>query len=166
MKKTVSFSTKNGNSFIYSPFRNQLLLCHPLIRHLFELETSGTNLKNYIDFLPASQALVTSQLYRFSYDELVYQWGKYRFLKRNHFFKTPRPINLNGRLSPSRVAGDLRKIQQVIFETTEECNLSCTYCTYSKFYINKDGSIGKVGGRSCGIELITISLHSKRDAGE
>ncbi|MEI7527272.1 MAG: radical SAM protein, partial [Mariniphaga sp.] len=138
MKKPVSFTTNNGNSFLYSPFRNQLLLSHPIIRHLFDLDGSGTNLKNYIESYRSGQPFYTPEKYQFTFEELEYQWKKYRFLKKNHFFKSPRPINLNGHLSASRVEKDLKKIQQVIFETTEECNLSCTYCTYSKFYINKE----------------------------
>jgi uncharacterized protein len=138
MKKAVSFKTSKGNLFLYSPFRNQVLLCHPLLWHLFELNAAGTDLKQYVGSFKSSREIVIPEYGRFTYNELVYQLNKFRFLKRNRFFQTPRNVNLNGRLLPSRVAKNITKIQQVIFETTEDCNLSCTYCTYSKFYINKD----------------------------
>ncbi|MEI7661259.1 MAG: radical SAM peptide maturase [Bacteroidota bacterium] len=138
MKKPVSFSTSSGHSFLYSPFRNKILLCHPAIIHLYELDIAGVDLKQYIDLIKTGQQSIHLKEYKLTSDELLYQWKKYRFLKRKRFFKIPKPINLEGRLASSHIAGNLTGIQQVIFETTEECNLSCTYCTYSKFYINKE----------------------------
>jgi len=113
-------------------------LCHPILIHLFNQETSGTNLKEYIDSYRPGKGIVLPGGFRFPFKELLYQWKKYRFLKRNRFFKIPVPINLNGRVFPETIAASLPKIKQVIFETTEDCNLSCTYCTYSRFYINKE----------------------------
>jgi len=138
MKKAVIFKTSKGNLFLYSPFRNQFLLCHPLIGHLFELNESGTDLKQYVHTFQPGQEIEIPEYGPFPYNELIYQWNKFRFLKKNRFFQIPRNINLNGRLLPSRVSKNISRIQQVIFETTEDCNLSCTYCTYSKFYINKE----------------------------
>ena len=138
MKRTVSFRTSNGNIFLYSPFKKQFLLCHPIIRHLFELECSGSDVGAFIDSLRPAGVLDIPDYGRFSYQELSYQWKKYCFLKKHHFFHSPKKRNLNGRMNPSRVTENLATINQVIFETTEECNLSCTYCTYSKFYSNKD----------------------------
>ena len=138
MKKAVCFNTSKGNKYLYSPFKNQVLLCHPLIGHLFELDASGVNLKQHVTAFKVSRIYELPEYGSFPYKELVYQLNKYRFLKRNHFFQIPAKINLNGRLHPSRIAQNISRIQQVIFETTEDCNLSCTYCTFSKFYINKD----------------------------
>ena len=138
MKKAVNFKTSQGNLYLYSPFRNQLLLCHPLVQYLFELNVNGADLKQHVSLLKSSGKIVIPQYGSFSHKELLYQLKKFNFLKKHHFFKTPKSINLNGRLLPSRVEKNITMIQQVIFETTEDCNLSCTYCTFSKFYINKE----------------------------
>ncbi|MBN1198159.1 MAG: 4Fe-4S cluster-binding domain-containing protein, partial [Bacteroidales bacterium] len=73
----------------------------------------------------------------FSSDEASYQLEKYRFLKRNGFFKPAKTINIEGRLKVSDVRKNISSVKQIIFEVTEDCNLQCTYCTYSKYYINK-----------------------------
>ncbi len=138
MKQAVFFNTLNGHSFLYSPFRNQVLLCHPVISRLHDLEVSGINLSEFIQTSKNDGNPVIFENFQVSHAELVVHWKKYRFLKQHDFFKVPRQVNLNGRLQPSRVETDLTRVQQVIFETTEECNLSCTYCTYSKFYINQE----------------------------
>ncbi|MEI6683044.1 MAG: radical SAM peptide maturase [Bacteroidota bacterium] len=137
MKKPVFFTTHNGNSYCYSPFCNQLSLCHPLLRYFFELDSAGTDLKIHTGSFRKTQRPLVLDKISYPSREVDYQLKKYLFLKRNRLFKIPKEISLNGKLLPSRVAGDLSRIQQVIFETTEECNLSCTYCTYSKFYVNK-----------------------------
>jgi len=138
MKKPLFFTTNNGHTYYYSPFCNQISLCHPLIRHFFELECAGTNLKTHFSTLLENQPPFELDNISYPYRELDYQLKKFHFLKRNRLFRIPKDISLNGKLLPSRVTSDLTKVQQVIFETTEECNLSCTYCTYSKFYINKE----------------------------
>jgi len=38
------------------------------------------------------------------------------------------------------VRKNIASVKQIISEVTEDCNLNCTYCTYSKFYINKKRS--------------------------
>ena len=139
---------------------------HCFFIHLFELEQTGTNLKDYVDSFPKGQPLILSENRQFPYRELSYQWKKYRFLKRSNFFRTPRNINLNSRLNTSRVATDLTRVQQVIFETTEACNLSCTYCTYSKFYVNRERgtrNFDTAGAKRALEHLLSIRA---RDAGE
>ncbi|MFH1937187.1 MAG: radical SAM peptide maturase [Bacteroidota bacterium] len=74
----------------------------------------------------------------FSHSEVNYQLEKYRFLKRNGFLKQARDINIEGRLKASDVKKNMTSVKQLIFEVTEDCNLNCTYCTYSKYYINKE----------------------------
>ena len=136
MKKTLTFKTLRGNNYLYSPAKNQFLLCHPIIPFLFLFERNGGDIdawissvqKNIIDLPPYGLFPLT---------EIRHQRKKYRFLKKHHYFDSPPEINLNSKLSPERIIDNITTIKQVIFETTEDCNLSCTYCTYSKFYINK-----------------------------
>lgn len=138
MKQTLSFRTLKGNSYLYSPARNQFILCHPLIRHLFELERDGGDSNAWMDSIHEKKSITITPYGTFPFIEIHYQWKKYRFLKHHHFFDTTRKINLTGRLLPSLIRENITSIRQVIFETTEDCNLSCIYCTYSKFYINKE----------------------------
>ncbi|MEI7980265.1 MAG: radical SAM peptide maturase [Bacteroidota bacterium] len=138
MKKALIFKTHKGNHYLYSPARNHFILCHPLIHHLYELEKVGVDSKGWMDSMDTESTITLASHVTFRFPEIRRQWKKFRFLKRHHFFDTPGKINLNGQLLPSRVKENISTIRQVIFETTEDCNLSCTYCTYSKFYINKE----------------------------
>jgi len=138
MKNTVTFTTDKGNIFLYSPYRKQFLLCHPLIRHLFLLDKKGTHLPDYLNQIRLKGKLELRDYGIFKYEEVRYQFSKYHFLQKNNFFTPVKRINLGGILAPIRIEENIGNLQQVIFETTEECNLSCTYCTYSKFYINTE----------------------------
>ena len=74
----------------------------------------------------------------FNYKTVSYYHRKYKFLVSKGYFTPRKRINLDGKLLPDDVEDNLAHIQQIIFEVTEECNLSCTYCAYSKYYVNKE----------------------------
>lgn len=137
MKNTISFTTSSGNVYLYSPFRNQVLLCHPLIPLFFNADLEGITpsvfLKNHLK----GNSFTTDDSGTFSAHDARIQFARYRFLKRHGYFRSVKPVNLEGRLVPSKVDENLSSIQQIIFESTEACNLDCTYCIYSKFYINQ-----------------------------
>lgn len=46
--------------------------------------------------------------------------------------------SLNGDISASDIYAELANIKHIGFETTDSCNLKCTYCIYGKFYDNHD----------------------------
>ncbi|MBL7138002.1 MAG: radical SAM peptide maturase [Bacteroidales bacterium] len=138
MKNAVFFTSGKGNRYLYSPYRNQLRLCHPLIHHLFSLEKKGANLSRWITAIRKNGEIAIPGVGTFSLSEVSYQLEKYRFLKRNGFVKPDRDMNIEGRLKVSDVKKNITSVKQIIFEVTEDCNFNCTYCTYSKFYINKE----------------------------
>jgi len=137
MKHAITFSTSNGNLFLYSPFRNQFLLCHPLIRYFHQFDPKDSDFRNFQKKLSGKKSLSIPPYGEFPVSEIKYQLRKYRMLKKYDFFKPVSASNLRGKLYPDLIRENLGKVRQIIFETTESCNLSCTYCTYSKFYINK-----------------------------
>jgi len=161
MKNTVTFTTDKGNIFLYSPFRKQFLLCHPLTRHFFDLEKKGANLPDYLNQIRIKGKLDLKSFGVFAYEEVHYHYSKYRFLQKHDFFTPVKRVNLGGILSPSKIEENIGKLQQVIFETTEECNLSCTYCTYSKYYINTARGMQKMNP-DYARQMIDLIL-SKRD---
>ncbi|NQV03722.1 MAG: radical SAM peptide maturase [Bacteroidia bacterium] len=138
MINAVFFTSSKGNHYLYSPYRNQLRLCHPLVSYLFSLEKKGANLAQWVSAVRKKGSITIKSVGTFSSSEVIYQHEKYRFLKRNGFLKPSRNINIEGRLKASDVKKNIASVKQVIFEVTEDCNFNCTYCTYSKFYINKE----------------------------
>ncbi len=137
MKKAITFKTHSSHTYLFSPNRNYCGLCHPLIDYFHRLDESGS-LKSYIAKVQGQSTLKIRGSGSFTSSEFRYQYKKYRFLKRHRFFIDPGSVKLGGRLAPEKIRQNLGSIKQVIFESTEACNLSCTYCTYSKFYINKE----------------------------
>lgn len=137
MKRAITFSTQNSNYYLYSPYLDYCGLCHPLLDHFHKLDQKGL-LEQYLSEIKGKKYLEIKGSGRFDQAEIKYQIKKYRYFKRHRFFKNPGSVKLGGRLKPEKVRSNLSGIKQVIFESTEACNLSCTYCTYSKFYINKE----------------------------
>lgn len=139
MKKTVTFSTSKGNVYLYSPFRNQILLCHPVIPILYNEDSEGTNLEEFLkSHTTTGKSVTIINSVRYPSNEARAQLARYRFLKKHNYFRNADSLNLEGKLTALKINENLSKIKQVIFETTEDCNLDCVYCTFSKFYINKE----------------------------
>lgn len=134
MKNTVTFTTDKGNIFLYSPFRKQFLLCHPLTRHFFQLEKKGTNLPDHLNQIRLKGKLELRNFGIFTYDEVRYQYSKYRFLQKNEYFTPVDRPDLEGTLVPERIEESFSKLQRVIFETSEENDHSCIHCNNTKFY--------------------------------
>lgn len=137
MRNTLSFTTIHGNVYLYSPFRNQVLLCHPLVPLFFNAEKQGINPSVLLKTSTKGRFFTTNDAGTFPIHDARIQLARYKFLKRHGYFRPVKPVNLEGRLSPTKVEDNLSTIQQIIFESTEACNLDCTYCIYSKFYINQ-----------------------------
>lgn len=49
------------------------------------------------------------------------------------FFSKSQPINF-GTISESLIKNNMAEIPQIVFETTDFCNLNCTYCALGDFY--------------------------------
>ncbi len=140
MKHALTFSTNKNNTYLYSPSRNQLLLCHPLIRYFNQIDDHNASIKIFKTELSGKKVIDIPDIGTFQVSEIEYQLRKYFFLKRQGYFKSVPGKNLHGKLYPAMIEENIGNLKQIIFETTETCNLSCTYCTYSKFYINKERS--------------------------
>jgi uncharacterized protein len=102
------------------------------------VEKEGKQLRTYLKSIQQKGTLALEGGLAFSYTECRLQYARYRFLKKSGYFKPEKQLPLTGLLPSSRISENLSTIKQVIFETTEDCNLDCTYCIYSKFYINKE----------------------------
>jgi uncharacterized protein len=140
MKHAVFFSTQNKNQYLYSPSVNHFRFSHPLTEYFYHIERSGKTLSGCLTYIRKQGYLDTGITGIFPFKEVKYQLEKYRFLKKHGYFKSARQINLSGRLHASNIRDNLSSLKQIIIEVTEDCNLACTYCTYSHFYVNKERS--------------------------
>ncbi|MDR1583953.1 MAG: radical SAM peptide maturase [Prevotellaceae bacterium] len=71
--------------------------------------------------------------YEKSTDADPYYVKKLAYLKHHDFFSKPKSINF-GTIDESIVRNNIAQIPQIVFETTDFCNLDCSYCSFGDFY--------------------------------
>lgn len=71
-----------------------------------------------------------------------YYVKKYAYLKAHGFFTKSKPTEF-AVLEESIVEDNIKNIKQVVFEVTDSCNLSCTYCAFGELYDGYDERISK-----------------------
>lgn len=105
MFKTLIHTSENDNLYIYNHQSKLSILVHP-------------------DFRKA---------YEGSADADPYYIKKYEYLKKHNFFSTVDPINF-GKIDESVIKNNIAQVPQIVFETTDFCNLNCSYCVFGDFY--------------------------------
>ena len=138
MRTAIPFTTPSGYSYFYSFYYKQFILSHPLLNHFILLSAHPGRWSRLMSRTINTKTIRIRGLGTFPSSEFRYYLGKFRFYKKQGFFKAGIIKNRQGELLAERIKQNLAVTRQVIFETTEECNLDCVYCTYSKFYYNKD----------------------------
>lgn len=55
---------------------------------------------------------------------------------QSHGIISEKPVSGNGQLylSPELIEESISNLKQIVFETTEKCNLQCKYCYYGEYY--------------------------------
>jgi uncharacterized protein len=75
--------------------------------------------------------------FRKAYDKLMdvdpYYLGKYEYLKNLDFFSKLKSVNFAS-IDESTVKSTIAQTTQIVFETTDFCNLDCSYCSFGDFY--------------------------------
>ena len=105
MFKTLIHTSENDNLYIYNHQSKLSILVHP-------------------DFRKA---------YEGSADADPYYIKKYEYLKKHNFFSTVDPVNF-GKIDESVIKNNIAQVPQIVFETTDFCNLNCSYCVFGDFY--------------------------------
>ena len=75
----------------------------------------------------------THLAYEGSADADPYYIKKYEYLKKHNFFSTVDPVNF-GKIDESVIKNNIAQVPQIVFETTDFCNLNCSYCVFGDFY--------------------------------
>lgn len=105
MIQTLIHTSENDNSYIYDYQSRLSILVHPEFRMAYEKAP----------------------------DTHPYYLEKYEYLKKHGFFSKSQPINF-GTISESVIKSNMAEVPQIVFETTDFCNLNCTYCALGDFY--------------------------------
>lgn len=144
MDSSVTFVSKQGNRYLYSPKVNRFLFLHPLLNFLLDLHSRGQDIAAWINNMKSREKVEIKGSGTFSKKELLYYYKKFLLLSENQFLE---PVDntekLSGRISKEQIYSSLADVKDVVFEVTDNCNLECTYCGYGDLYENYDSRVNK-----------------------
>lgn len=106
MRKSIIYCTENSNSYLYDVQHSFSMLIHPDLGKIHE-KTADVD---------------------------PYYLEKYAYLKKHGFFEEAEPIDFGTVIDESEINDNIVNIKQIVFETTDHCNLSCKYCSLGDLY--------------------------------
>lgn len=131
METTIGFRTKGGNAYLYDSQTSYMINCHPLVQAFAE-QASQVDDKASLFQSVHKDYLDTDD------KELEYYFQKFLFLKECGLFdKVDMAKHLSARISASIVEDQLANVNDLVFQTTNLCNLDCVYCCYGDLYDNE-----------------------------
>lgn len=105
MAKSIFHTSENQNTYLYDIRSRLSMLVHPDLK------------------IAAEETGEVDSYYR----------GKYGYLKNCGFFKEGESVKF-GEITESMIRDSLIHTPQITFETTDFCNLNCTYCPFGELY--------------------------------
>ncbi len=128
-----SFSTTHSkNTYFIDKDNDQLFFIHPIIKLLADIEINEDP-ENWIN--NRSYPFKWQDYIIKSKEELFYYFKKYTFLKTSYKRNTLKyNLDRNVHLHADNIKNFIANTTQIVFETTERCNLNCIYCTYGELY--------------------------------
>jgi len=127
MKSFFLIATQSGYKYLYSYQKKDLLVISDILFKIIEtINNSG--------LISSKKPLPLEIFAKLNCTEKIFSYNlkKFLFLSKNGYFDT---IDMKSRfleMTESQVQN--RKKNTIVFEMTEDCNLSCNYCIYGKLY--------------------------------
>lgn len=116
------FEDKQKCFYLFSVSKRQLL---PINELMFLI------LKYYFEF----GNLIIKSDWMNKYDNLFVKKTVEKFLFfRDHHYLDPITVKVDAKINFNNIERPLSNINQICFELTQKCNLSCTYCCYGDLY--------------------------------
>lgn len=112
MKKSFIHNTENNNLYLYNAKNYFSLLIHP---ELNKIHNKDIEIDKETEIDP-------------------YYLNKYKYLKKHGLFNWSKPIDFETILDESIITENIIHVPQVVFETTDHCNLNCAYCSLGELY--------------------------------
>lgn len=134
INENLPIRTKGGNDYHISPHIPQVLLLHPVLGYLVKLRESGINLDEWIEKMGQEGVEIEDGI-RVTGEEARYYYNYLLFLDKHRYFEEPKKMEMTGnRYDAQTIEFHLANTQQIVFETTNGCNLRCRYCGYGELY--------------------------------
>jgi sulfatase maturation enzyme AslB (radical SAM superfamily) len=136
MKTYILLRSRKGNTYLHDIKIKKTLPCHPVLYFIIKEIDQGRDVTHLCDQAD-NRPIDIDGFGSVSKPDFIYYFRKYLMLKENGYFGEINPKDiLSPRLTPKDVKRSLTNCPIVTFETTDRCNLSCTYCGYGRFYSN------------------------------
>ena len=132
MIQSIIYKSANNNSYLYDDQHRLSILTHP------EFDKACEKTK----------------------DADPYYLRKYAYLKKHGFFAKLKPREFRT-LEESNVSDNIINTRQIVYEVTDSCNLTCTYCALGELYEGFDERIGKKINTRNAINLLKYIFNLK-----
>ncbi|TSA31063.1 MAG: radical SAM peptide maturase [Porphyromonadaceae bacterium] len=137
MRKSPLFTTQFGNTYIYNSEKKLTTISNSLLNYFIRIDSITNSSKK--DNKNPSFDLTTPFLLKFPEHVVKYYLEKYLFLKRFGFVNEESSKRKYFSLITSKdINESIANLNQITFEVTDFCNLSCKYCGYGDFYTGND----------------------------
>ena len=133
MRANIRLKTKYNNNYFYNRKKKQYYLSHPVFLYICQITEEKINIETWFNSI-LEKVYIQDYGY-FSKAEVKYYLEKYKFLKTlgivtdTNFTK-----KVALKLKKEEIETSLANCNNVTFEVTQQCNLSCKYCTYNTNY--------------------------------
>lgn len=130
MKNTILFKSKSENTYLYDSEQSSLLYTHPVLNQICKLkELSIDDSEIY--------KILLDEYSNYTEESLSYYLKKYYFLLECGFMQTTDYGDvLSAKISAKTIESQLSNLDNLVFQVTNDCNLSCKYCCYGDLYKN------------------------------
>lgn len=106
MTNSIIYSSDGGNLYLYNTQLCFSMLIHPELKKIHNKDM----------------------------DASPYYIEKYKYLKKHNFFGKAPIIDFNIDFNENVIKENIIKTRQIVFETTDHCNLACEYCSLGELY--------------------------------
>lgn len=131
MKSSLIITSSKGNMYIYDFLKKTLLPINPLIALCYNLDEKG-ELDNIRQYYNTSDYGIL-----FGNTPIEYYVKKYKMLKSNGYFQIISKSQFE-EYTPETILRSLSSVTNIVFEITDACNLSCTYCINGSLYSRRE----------------------------
>jgi uncharacterized protein len=136
--KIIIIKSENGNKYLLSRNIPQVLLLHPVLNYMVELDNENINIEDWINDLDSEEIIIENNI-KATKKELIYYYKYYRFLQENNYFKKIKKYEITGNeFTAEKIKFQLANTEQIVLEVTDACNLRCKYCGYGGLYTGYD----------------------------
>ncbi len=153
-------STEGGNNYYVGRSIPQVLLMHPVLKHLVALKEEG-KLEEWLNNQQPNETgeiKIEDGIYA-SPKDIRYYCRYLQFLEEKNYFAGVEKYDMTPtRYSAADVKKTLANCGQIVFEATEACNLNCKYCGFGEFY----SGFGKRRNRTLDLDA-AVKVTKKRD---